>query len=214
MALHCKHQPHCSCQPQPQPQPQPHQRLQELEYPLHLAVAGGQAGAVAILLDNGALVDAIDGKRCTPLHAAAALGHADIAALLLASGAHPGLYDAQRRTAMAIAEAAGHTTVADVIERAFGASCGAQWGVRPHMVRPMHHLLPPYAPMQCLSRAHWGVARCWSTAWLTCTPTWTAPPAWWSAPSVSLRCYHHPCRSTWRRTACWARCRARCCAVR
>lgn len=61
--------------------------LQELDWPLHLAVQGSQPEAVRLLLNNGAIVNAINGKRQTPLQIAVATGHAGIVSMLLAAGA-------------------------------------------------------------------------------------------------------------------------------
>lgn len=78
--------------------------------PLHEAVVGGQAAAVALLLEAGAAVDAA-GCGATPLHRAAALGHVTIVAQLLAAGASVAAIDRSTpdaRTPLAKAAAAGH----------------------------------------------------------------------------------------------------------
>lgn len=50
---------------------------------LHVASFAGNTAAVELLLERGALVDALDCNRMTPLHLAAQEGHGEIAAMLL-----------------------------------------------------------------------------------------------------------------------------------
>ena len=63
--------------------------LQMYETPLFLAALDGREKAVALLLDNGALVNITDSELNSPLHAAAKGGHVGVAALLLERGANP-----------------------------------------------------------------------------------------------------------------------------
>lgn len=58
--------------------------------PLHLAAEQGNSGVVKILLENGAMIDAVDTVAgYTPLHYAARQGHTDLCELLIRFGANP-----------------------------------------------------------------------------------------------------------------------------
>lgn len=93
---------------------------QLLEYPLHLAVDGRRHLAAELLLQNGALVDAIDAKRNTALHIAAAHGDDALAALLLEFGADRGRRNVGHRTPLEIAQEKGFAQVAATIASANG----------------------------------------------------------------------------------------------
>ena len=56
--------------------------------PLHLAAQFGDAAMLALLLDNGANIEAHDHHQRTPLHRAASAGHSDAVRLLLGRGAN------------------------------------------------------------------------------------------------------------------------------
>ena len=77
--------------------------------PLHLAVFGQTEGAVRILVEHGADVDAVSTAsfaQVTPLGTAAFVRSLPMARLLLAAGADPNANDgAARRTAEANADA-------------------------------------------------------------------------------------------------------------
>ena len=72
--------------------------------PLHAAVAGGSAGAVALLLSRGADPNATQHGGWTPLQAAAQAGHLEILRLLLEQGADPSARSGDGSTALALAE--------------------------------------------------------------------------------------------------------------
>ena len=58
--------------------------------PLHLAAEQGDIGVVRILLEHGAMVDAVEtAAGYTPLHYAAGRGHTDVCELLIRFGADP-----------------------------------------------------------------------------------------------------------------------------
>jgi ankyrin repeat protein len=81
--------------------------------PLHAAVAGRSADAVAALLDAGADPDARQQVGYTPLMGAASAGRADLVDLLLARGADPGLTSEDGKSAASIAREHGHTDLAE-----------------------------------------------------------------------------------------------------
>ena len=83
--------------------------------PLHLAVSIGRANIVQILLENGAHVDALNGKDATPLHLAAGEGKHEIAQLLLNYGAPLDLRDFAGRTALMYAVSKQHSKVAELL---------------------------------------------------------------------------------------------------
>ena len=80
--------------------------------PLHAAVAGRNAEAVAAILEQGADPDARQQAGYTPLMGAAAAGRDDIADLLLARGADPSLGNEDGKSAAAIAHEHGHPALA------------------------------------------------------------------------------------------------------
>ena len=96
--------------------------LQELEFPLHLAAHANKPKIVEILLNHGALVDAIDGSRRTALHIACEHGFTEVVELLLDSNAHLGCIDTLGRTAIDIARLHEQHEVLKVFERAYGES--------------------------------------------------------------------------------------------
>lgn len=86
--------------------------------PLHAAVAGRNAEAVALLLEHGADVDARQQVGYTPLMSAASAGREDIADLLLARGADPSLTSDDGKTAATIAVDRGHHALAERLQGA------------------------------------------------------------------------------------------------
>jgi ankyrin repeat protein len=86
---------------------------------LHLACKRGCLGAVKILLENGADMNAqtiIDGGW-TPLMEACSAGKKDVVEFLLENGADPGIYNLyQEATARGIAANRGHDDVAALLD--------------------------------------------------------------------------------------------------
>jgi ankyrin repeat protein len=80
--------------------------------PLHAAVAGRNADAVAALLERGADPNARQQAGYTPLMGAAAAGRDDLAELLLARGADPALVNDEGKSAAVIAQEHGHAALA------------------------------------------------------------------------------------------------------
>ena len=71
--------------------------------PLHEAAGGGDAEAIAALLEDGVLVDEPDAAGNTPLHSSAANGHVAVIALLLAAGADVNVRNREGRTPLELA---------------------------------------------------------------------------------------------------------------
>ena len=80
--------------------------------PLHAAVAGRNAEAVAAILDRGADANARQQAGYTPLMGAASSGRADIADLLLDRGADRSLLSDDGKSAEIIAQEHGHPELA------------------------------------------------------------------------------------------------------
>jgi ankyrin repeat protein len=80
--------------------------------PLHAAVAGRNAEAVAALLDRGADPNARQQAGYTPLMAAAGANRDDLVNLLLARGADPSVVSDEGKSASAIAAEHGHAAIA------------------------------------------------------------------------------------------------------
>lgn len=95
-------------------------RVQELEYPLHLAVDGRQFLAAEILLQNGALVDAIDARRDTALHIAVRMEDERLVRLLLEYGADPTVRNLRHRTPYQLAMDKGLEALATAIRQSEG----------------------------------------------------------------------------------------------
>jgi len=84
--------------------------------PLHAAVAGRNADAVAAILDRGADPNARQQVGYTPLMGAAGGNREDLVELLLARGADPSLVSEDGKTAGDIAAAHGFATLAGRLE--------------------------------------------------------------------------------------------------
>jgi ankyrin repeat protein len=85
--------------------------------PLHAALAGRlPLGAVALLLDRGADVNARQHGGYTALHAAAQHGDREMAELLLARGADPSIATDDGRTAADLARGGGHDELAALLQ--------------------------------------------------------------------------------------------------
>jgi ankyrin repeat protein len=80
--------------------------------PLHYAASGPQPGVVSLLLDRGALVDALSPNGTTPLMMAARYGAIDSADLLLRRGADRTLKNQRGMNAAEFATSAGRETLA------------------------------------------------------------------------------------------------------
>ncbi|KAH9601867.1 hypothetical protein LSM04_008891 [Trypanosoma melophagium] len=83
---------------------------------LHYAAGRGAADVAAILLDEGANVNARDSLRRTPLHVAAAGGHAGVVQRLLAAGAAAGATTVSGTSALDAARAGGWEEVVALLE--------------------------------------------------------------------------------------------------
>lgn len=83
--------------------------------PLHWAVYGGHTKVVAMLLKNGADINALNKDGRTPLSFAASLGHADIVKLLIRKGANTHLKDKDGLTAADWASAKGNRAIAKTL---------------------------------------------------------------------------------------------------
>jgi ankyrin repeat protein len=88
--------------------------------PLHWASIDGRKDVVALLLANGAEIDAGTPQGATPLHFAAGSGRRDAVELLIKNGADLHRRDGNGRTPLARAQAAGHSDVVGLL-RSFGA---------------------------------------------------------------------------------------------
>lgn len=88
--------------------------------PLHAAAAGCQEGAVRILAEEGATVDARDAMGNTPLHVAAANGHLPTVQRLLDAGADPTARNQEGRSPGDIADDRGFTELAEHLARVTG----------------------------------------------------------------------------------------------
>jgi len=83
---------------------------------IHYAVARRRPGMVKLLLEYGAMVNAIDDRENTPLMLAAKSGQADIARMLLERGADKSIVDANSQTAIEAARAQGHPDIVAMLE--------------------------------------------------------------------------------------------------
>lgn len=84
--------------------------------PLHYAASGPEPKAVALLLDNGAAIDAPSPNRSTPLMMAARYGSEDAVQVLLARGANAALRNDLGLTAGDFARTAGRDKLATQLD--------------------------------------------------------------------------------------------------
>jgi len=82
---------------------------------LHIACDGGSPLLVALLLDRGAKVGALDTWDQTPLHFAARAGSADVCKLLISRGAAINAADSDERTSLHIAALEGKEAACEVL---------------------------------------------------------------------------------------------------
>ncbi|CAM9834734.1 unnamed protein product, partial [Laminaria digitata] len=85
--------------------------------PLHVASRYGHAGAAAVLLELGAVVDARDTIGVTPLHYAAGNGHLKTMEVLLDAGAETSAESPGGATALDMAEMAGFGDAAALLRK-------------------------------------------------------------------------------------------------
>jgi ankyrin repeat protein len=86
--------------------------------PLMLAASTGNVGAIGLLLDAGAPIDAAGVNGLTPLMVAAYAGGEPAVRYLLGRGADRGLRNKDGRTAAELAGGQGHLNLAELIESA------------------------------------------------------------------------------------------------
>lgn len=86
--------------------------------PLHYAATGPQAQVVELLLERGALIDAMAPDKSTPLMMAALYGSEDSVELLLARGANASLRNVRGHRAAELARGVGRHSLAARLERA------------------------------------------------------------------------------------------------
>jgi len=85
--------------------------------PLQMAATAGQKDAAALLLDNGASIDARDRLGQTPLLDAAVHGHANVVELLLAKNASANAKDNYGHTPLLYAAGWGHADIVELLLR-------------------------------------------------------------------------------------------------
>ncbi|GAX84017.1 hypothetical protein CEUSTIGMA_g11442.t1 [Chlamydomonas eustigma] len=84
--------------------------------PLHYAARAGRIEVVKLLLQHGAVVDALTkAGQATPLHRAAALGHTKVVEELISAGANGLLQDSDGETALHKAASAGHVDTCQLL---------------------------------------------------------------------------------------------------
>lgn len=86
-------------------------------HPLHYAADRRHALLVQLLLDAGALVDAVSAEGTTPLMLAARRGDEDIVRLLLLAGADPRRENSHRASALSLSRAQGRPAITRLLER-------------------------------------------------------------------------------------------------
>jgi len=84
--------------------------------PLHVAARRGSESAAEILLQKGALPDAIDCDGRTPLHIAVEKNEAGVVRVLLAAGADPSVTGKRGRTAIDLAREKNRTRILQLLE--------------------------------------------------------------------------------------------------
>jgi len=84
--------------------------------PLHSAVESGSLALLNLLLEHGALPDAVEFLEATPLHSAAARGSREMVERLLAAGADPRRKTKEGKTAADLARQYGHDELAALLD--------------------------------------------------------------------------------------------------
>jgi ankyrin repeat protein len=95
------------------------------ERPIHWAALSGNLDVVTLLLDNGAMIDAVDAQGLTALHWAAWQGRPEVARLLVDQGAAVDVISAAGNTALDRAISDGHQDVAEYLT-SIGARRGSE----------------------------------------------------------------------------------------
>ncbi|KAL1526084.1 hypothetical protein AB1Y20_020901 [Prymnesium parvum] len=90
-------------------------RRQDADSPLHLAAMNGHEGAVRLLLQNNADLEARDNDGFSPLHLAAMNGHEGVVRLLLENNADTAARDNRGHTALDEMLCGGHDAVAALL---------------------------------------------------------------------------------------------------
>ena len=89
--------------------------IEKSESALHGAACGGSAQAIALLLDAGADIHAVDPQGWTALHYAASAGHVEAAKLLIERGIDIEHTDHKGHTALYHAALQGKTAMMDTL---------------------------------------------------------------------------------------------------
>lgn len=84
--------------------------------PIHLAVTGGYASIVQVLLEHGADPNVRQSGGLTPLHLAAKNGNLQIVLMLLLNGADLSLKTDDGRTALNLAQESGYAEVVELLK--------------------------------------------------------------------------------------------------
>lgn len=83
----------------------------DIQTPLHLAVAHGPVEDVRNYLNHGADIEARGDNHQTPLHFAVVSGREEVVAVLLNQGAHTGARNNNNRTPLHLAASQGHLAI-------------------------------------------------------------------------------------------------------
>jgi len=93
--------------------------------PLMLASISGSTDLAAVLIDHGALVNAVNPGGVTALMIAVAANHPNLAALLLKFGADVNARSEDGRTALSIAQASNNEALVKLLEQAVKGAAAA-----------------------------------------------------------------------------------------